>query len=76
MKARKSSPLSYEYTTNFFFCATNINLSLHATPLLHHCRSLQEKHAHKVAPTILAQASVLKDFGRSIGAPTARSMIS
>lgn len=30
---------------------------------------------YKVAPTSLAHASVLKDFGRSIGAPTARSMI-
>jgi hypothetical protein len=28
------------------------------------------------APTSLAYASVLKDLGRSIGAPTARSMIS
>lgn len=31
---------------------------------------------YNFAPTILAQCSVLNDLGRSIGAPTARSIIS
>lgn len=31
---------------------------------------------YSLAPTNLAQASVLNDFGRSMGAPTARSMMS
>lgn len=35
-----------------------------------------KKDAYREAPTSLAQASVLNDLGRSIGAPTARSMIS
>lgn len=34
-----------------------------------------ENPIYSVAPTSFAQASVLKDLGRSIGAPTARSMI-
>ena len=32
--------------------------------------------SYNVAPTNLAHAAVLNDFGRSIGAPTARSMMS
>lgn len=39
------------------------------------CTHPVEKSNYNVAPTSFAQASVLKDLGRSIGAPTARSMI-
>lgn len=39
-------------------------------------KSVGLETSYNVAPTSLAYASVLKDFGRSIGAPRARSMMS
>lgn len=37
---------------------------------------VQTKNLYSLALTILVHASVLYDFGRSIGAPIARSMMS
>ena len=62
-KSPSTLKCSFSYTSN---------QSLSFIRLLHNPIGL----GYKVAPTSFAYASVLNDLGRSIGAPTARSMIS
>ena len=48
---------------------------LHFSPRKKPPSYVQRPQSYNVAPTSLAHASVLNDLGRSIGAPTARSMM-
>ena len=61
----------YICTTKIKFFFSDILLLVFTTPP---CLT-KPAIVYKVAPTSFAQASVLKDLGRSIGAPTARSII-